>query len=266
VLGRLATPMTERGIFTDQGPLVRALQERQEGLRYLMSPRALHFSGGDGVLDWRRRLYGLTNAVARARAAANFGEPLVPAASYAVMDFMHSRPDADAAAAWMPWLGASRLLTPVPARSRALESEGRVIWEIARLKETPALAYAFDPRDGAALPEAWPDAPPRLGRPAALTRLREDRFSASGEGEGWLYAAEPLYPGWRTTLVTPEGESPARVLPALGAFQKVETPAGPWTVRWRYDPASWRWGVLLTAAALLALGASWYHRPGARHA
>jgi hypothetical protein len=49
-------------------------------------------------------------------------------------------------------------------------------------------------------------------------------------------------------------------LPALGPFQKVPVPDGPWTVRFRYEPASWRWGVLVSLAALLAAGSYWYHR------
>jgi hypothetical protein len=265
VLGRMATPLAPREIFSDPGPLARVLQERLEGTRYLVSPRALHASMGENARDWRSRLYGLTNAPARLRAAANFGEPLVPAASYAVLDALHRLPGAAEAAAWMPWVGASRLLTPTPASAAALEGEGRVLWEVSRVKRPVALAYAFGPREGAALPAALPDSPPALGRPLRERREREDRFSVSGAGAGWLFVSEPLYPGWRVEVVSAAGRVPAAPEPALGAFQKVPVPEGPWTVRWRYEPASWAAGLFVTTAALLALAASWYHRLAAIH-
>lgn len=265
VCGWRATPTATRGIFTEAGPLARGLQRRQGGARYLLSPRALESSSGSGVIDWKTRLYGLTNAPYRLRAVGNFGEPLVPAASYAFMDRVYSARGVAEAVSWLPWAGASRLLTPeVPPPSEKLVFEGRSLWAVSRLAEPPALAYRFSTREGAALPPGLPDSPPAVGHALGVERRREDRFMVTGEGEGWVFVSEPRYPGWRATLQTPRGHLPAAVEPALGAFQKLPVPPGPWTLNFRYDPACWRLGVLLSTLALLGLGAYWYHR-AARH-
>jgi hypothetical protein len=261
VFARLSTPTAPRGLFTAAGPLVRALQSRLEGTRYLISPRALEASSGIGVEDWKTRLYGLTNAPYRLRALANFGEPLVPGPNYAFMDRVLSARGVDEAASWLPWAGASRLLTPAPpAPTPRLIPEDRALWSVSRAAAPVALAYQFSPEAGAALPSGIPAAPPALGRPLAVAREREDRFAVSGAGAGWAYVAEPRYPGWRATLETPRGEGDVASLPALGAFQKIPVPDGPWTLRFLYDPASWRIGLLITLAALLAAASYWYHR------
>ena len=263
--GWLATPVTPRGVFTEAGPLVRGLQERLAGTRYLLSPRALESSSGTSVIDWKTRLYGLTNAPYRLRAVGNFGEPLVPAPGYAFMDRIFSAGSVTEAVSWMPWAGASRLLTPErPPPGARLVFEGYAPWAVSRLVEPPALAYLFSTEAGAALPAGLPDSPPAVGRALAVERPREDRFTITGEGEGFVFVSEPRYPGWRSTLETPRGTLPAAAEPALGAFQKAPVPSGPWTLLFRYDPASWRLGVLLSTAALLGLGAYWYHR-AARH-
>ncbi|MDE2142500.1 MAG: hypothetical protein KGJ84_08835 [Elusimicrobia bacterium] len=258
--GWYATPTAPRALFVDAGTLVRALQGRLDGTRYLISPRALEASTGIDVADWKTRLYGLTNAPYRLRAVANFGEPLVPRASYAFMDRLFSARDAAEAAAWMPWAGASRLLTPDPVAAPGLIREDRALWAVSRVAGPVALAQQLSPEAGTALPAEMPAAPPPPGRPLQVDRPREDRFSFSGSGAGWAYVAEPRYPGWRVTLETPRGAGDVVSLPALGAFQKVPVPEGPWTVRFVYDPLSWRLGVLAAAAALLAFGSYWYHR------
>lgn len=261
VIGRGATPLAPRSMFIEAGPLVRALQEKQADTRYLISPKALQASTGDGVFDWKQRLYGLTNAPYRLRAAANFGEPLVPAASYAAMDALLSLPGADVAAAWMPWIGASRLLTPEPPRSARLISEPRALWEISKVRGPVSIAYRLRPQDGAALPAGWPAQPPSAARaPLEVRREREDRFSVSGEGAGWAFVAEPRFPGWTTTLSVDGREKPVTPLPALGPFQKVETPEGSWTLRWRYDPLPWHLGLLLACVSWILFVRSWYHQ------
>jgi hypothetical protein len=262
-IGRASTPLASRGLFTDPGPLVRTLQGRQEGARYLISPKALQASTGTDVFDWKRRLYGLTNAPYRLRAAANFGEPLVPATSYAAMDAVLSLSSADEAARWMPWIGAARLLTPIPVVSTRLASEGRALWEISRVRAPVSIAYRLAEEAGSALPTAWPPAPPDVARtPVEVRRSREDRFEISGSGGGWLYVAEPLFPGWATTLAA--SNASYRVFPerALGAFQKVRTPDGPWLLSWRYEPWPWRLGLLLATFSWIMLTLSWYHRAG----
>ncbi len=262
VLGRGATPLATRGLFVQPGPLVWNLQQDLGDARYLISPKALQAAKGTDIFDWKQRLYGLTNAPFRLRAAANFGEPLVPAASYAAMDALLSLPSADAAAAWMPWIGASRLLTPEPPSSPRLVPVTRALWNISALRATPvSLAYLLTAKDGAALPAAWPPAPPDAARaPLEVRRERPDRFEVSGVGEGWAYVAEPRFPGWTTTLTVAGAERAVVPEAALGAFQKVPTPPGPWTLRWRYEPGPWRLGLLIASFAWIMLSWSWYHR------
>lgn len=255
-LSRLAIPAAPRELFVSAGPLVRTLQAQTPDARYLISPKALHASTGSDVFDWKHRLYGLTNAPYRLRAAVNFGEPLVPSRSYAVLDALESLPNAEAAGRWMPWLGAARLLTPGPASWPSLEPAGAALWSLSRPRGPVSLAWRLSPAAGAALPAGWPATPPPLGTPLELRREREDRFEASGAGEGWAFVAEPLFPGWRADL----NGKPAVAEPALEAFQKIATPPGPWTIRWRYDPAPWKAGLLLSWAAWTLLAAYWYHR------
>ena len=69
------------------GPLHGAGSKAKAEGRYLLSPLALERHAGADVVDWKTRLYGLTNAPYRLRAAGNFGEPLTLRASYGMMDF-----------------------------------------------------------------------------------------------------------------------------------------------------------------------------------
>jgi hypothetical protein len=46
----------------------------------------------------------------------------------------------------------------------------------------------------------------------------------------------------------------------LGPFQKVAVPDGPWALHWRYEPASFSRGLLLTLAAAGLLASYWYNR------
>lgn len=259
--GWTLTPVAPRSIFRDAGPLVEFLQSELGSSRYLISPRALEADSGRGVADWKERLYGLTNAPYRLRAVANFGEPLTISGSYAFMDRLYGLPGAAAAAAWMPWAGASVLLTPEPVPpSPALTPEGRRLWFVSRAVAPVADAYWLTPEAGAALPVDIPAAAPRPGRPLPVWREREDRLSVGGEGEGWVFLSEPRYPGWRAQLETQSGRVAVEPVPALGAFQKFRVPSGRWTLRLIYDPASWRFGVVSSLLALLVLGAYWYHR------
>lgn len=261
ILARLSTPLAPRGLFVEKGPLAEALQRRLGETRYLLSPRALEASSGAGIVDWKTRLYGLTNAPYRLRAVGNFGEPLVPAANYAVMDALYRLPGAAPAARWMAWAGASRLLTPAPPPpGTGLLREGRLLWEVSALPGV-SLAALLSEEQAAALPSRFGgEAPPRAGRTLETSREREGRLSVRGRGAGWAYLAEPRYPGWRARLETPGGARPIEARPALGAFQLFPVPEGEWTLRLRYEPRPFRLGALLSAAALLALGAYWYHR------
>lgn len=261
VCGWRATPLAPRDVFVERGPLVRGLQRNLGATRYLLSPRALQASSGSDVFDWKTRLYGLTNAPYRLRAVGNFGEPLVPAASYEFMDALFRRPDAAAAAEWMPWAGASVLLSLArPAPTARLVYVGRSLWFVSRAAAEVSTAYWLDPAAGAKLPADIPQNAPPPGRALEVTRAREDRLAVSGAGAGWVFVSEPRYPGWRATLATSSGESAVEPLPALGPFQKLPVPDGPWVLTLRYEPVSWRLGVWASLAALLALGGYWYHR------
>jgi hypothetical protein len=257
--GWSATPVAPRGLFVEPGPLVRFLQARLGGTRYLLSPFDL--GRGNDVLDWKTRLYGLTNAPFRLRSVANFGEPLAPAANFALMDFVVGLPNAASAAPWLPWLGASSLLTrDPPAATPLLIPEGRALWFVSRAAREVSTAYWLSPENGAALSAELPAAAPEPGKPLMVERPREDRLSLAGEGEGWVFLSEPRYPGWSAELETDAGRAPVESIAALGAFQKFQVPAGRWVLRLRYEPASWRLGVLLSLGALLAVGGYWYYR------
>lgn len=155
------TPLAPRSLFTTSGGTVRRLQESLGEHRYLLSPLALETHAGRDVVDWKTRLYGMTNAPFRLRAAGNFGEPLVPRANYELMDHLYRQPSLDAALKLLPEAGVAVLLGPGgdPWRAMPVRSPGAV------------------PR--------WP---------------REDRFTLEGEGGGWARVREPRYPGWKAWL------------------------------------------------------------------
>jgi len=276
-----ATPLAPRGIFTEAGPLVRYLQERSGGLRYLISPLALESGRGFGVRDWKWRLYGLTNDPFRLRAAANFGEPLVPKASYDFMDLLYGQPSAAGAARLLPGVGTGFLLTPNPLPATALvHYEARILWHVYRVAQPAALAWALDEKAGEALAAGLPTEPlPLSAKPLSLVWSREDRYevhslprqndgppqggpslrAAKGGALTWVFVAEPRYPGWRAVLEAYGSVRPAELRPAWGAFQKVRVPPGPWRLRFFYDPASWRAGLVLTLCSLLGFGVYWYN-------
>ena len=258
-----AVPMAKRAIFTQAGPLVRRLQADSSGLRYLVSPLALENGSGFGVSDWKGRLYGLSNEPFHLRAAANFGEPLVPRPTYEFMDFLYRQPSAQRAALFLPGAGVRFLLTrdPVDIPPKLAHGEGRTLWDVYRLQGPASLAWSLDAEGGEDLPAGLPTQPlPSGAQPLALTWSREDRYEISGRSEGWVFIAEPRFPGWKAFLETGGRSRPVDVLPAWGAFEKVRVPAGPWRLRFFYDPDSWRAGLLLTLMSLMGLGVYWYNR------
>jgi len=71
--------------------------------------------------------------------------------------------------------------------------------------------------------------------------------------DGILSIAHPDYPGWYATI----DDQPTEILRAYGALAAVAVPAGEHTVRFVYDPLSYRIGAvasLLTWGALGILG------------
>jgi uncharacterized membrane protein YfhO len=88
------------------------------------------------------------------------------------------------------------------------------------------------------------------------SRGGDDRFSVTGDapGNGWLYVAEPFYPGWEVYV---DGKR-APMERALDAFIKVKVPAGAIDARFVYRPGSWilgLWISLLSVVGLAWLGA-----------
>lgn len=243
IYGHRSIAWTGRDIFTQAGPLVRRLQgELDGGRRYLLSPLALETHAGLSLLDWKGRLYGLTNAPFRLRAAGNFGEPLVPGASYDFMDKLYSARGAAQAAELFPWAGISLLLAPkrLPP-SPLLKYEGKELWEIHRFTGHSARAYAFDDF--------------KLGAAIEVSEPREDLLSVDfpGTAPAWIYLAQPRYPGWTAWAKTDAGWGPLESEPEAGAFQKIRLPPGASRLILRYDPESFARGLLLSLAALCAL-------------
>jgi hypothetical protein len=253
-------PTVPRSHFTDTGPMVKVLRQELGGHRYLISPLALMWERGLGPTadaasaDLRQRLYGLTNMPYHLPSVCNFGEPLVTNPSYEWMDFLFTRKGLDDASPWLGWADVRVVLTRDRLKTGRLGYLGDSLWQLYRNPGPAARAFWLDERRGAELPERLDGAAPSLSgaEPLAVARDREDRFSVAGESKepGWVFVSEPLWRGWR---------SDAPVVPALGAFQKARVPAGAWTVRWRYDPASWRLGCWLSALVLCGLWAYWYN-------
>lgn len=260
---------TRRDIFASPGPMVRTLQEKLGEGRYLLSPRALESTQGRGIDDWKFRLYGLTNAPFRLRSAGNFGEPLVPRASYRFMDALYSASGAQKAAELFPWGGIGLLLTAekLPP-SDSLRHEGSSLWQMYRYSGPRAMAYGFSREDGEKIPAGLPLGAAAVGAPLAYRSPREDRFVVEGNfsARGWAFVSEPRYPGWKIILETPAGRGRAESVAAMEAFQKVEVPAGPWRLWFHYDPPLWKAGRLLTVLGLMGFALYWYNRLRIAHA
>jgi hypothetical protein len=75
-------------------------------------------------------------------------------------------------------------------------------------------------------------------------------------GPGWLLLLDNWYPGWRVEV----NGARSNLRRADYSFRAVEVPAGKSVVRFRYVPASFRLGLLLSALSALALAAAWRRR------
>ncbi|MFA5138509.1 MAG: hypothetical protein WC728_04685 [Elusimicrobiota bacterium] len=266
---RASQPTAPRSYFTDAGPMVQVLRQELGGHRYLISPLALMWERGLGPTadsasaDLRQRLYGLTNMPYHLSSVCNFGEPLVLNASYDWMDFLFTRKGLDDASGWLGWADVRVVMTRDRLKSKRLEYLGDSLWQLYRNPGPASRAFWLDEKTGAELPEGLGGPAPDLSRakPLSVSRPREDRFSVSGESKepGWAFVSEPFWRGWKADTGSVFGWQDAVPVPALGAFQKVRVPAGAWSVRWRYDPWSWRLGCGLTVLVLCGLWAYWYN-------
>ena len=94
---------------------------------------------------------------------------------------------------------------------------------------------------------------PAAPGPARVTAEGNSWLQVSAEGPGWLMSGEPFYPGW-TAEVDGEGTT-VEVLD--GAVVGVPVAAGSHIVTLRYVPGGLTLGLILTAAASLALVGLW---------
>jgi hypothetical protein len=93
---------------------------------------------------------------------------------------------------------------------------------------------------------------PAPGTPASLHRYRPGDLTVSANlpGPMLLVLLEGYAPGWRAEVRTgDDAPRPARVLRVNSAFQGVLAGPGAVTVRWRYEPASFRLGLFLSLTA-----------------
>ncbi len=75
------------------------------------------------------------------------------------------------------------------------------------------------------------------------------RLTANTPAPAWLVLADAWYPGWKATI---DGvETPIQRADLL--LRAVPVPAGSHTVEFRFQPASLRWGALLTLIALIVV-------------
>jgi uncharacterized membrane protein YfhO len=69
---------------------------------------------------------------------------------------------------------------------------------------------------------------------------------ATAARPGWLVVRDAFYPGWHAYV---DGQE-APIYPAFVAFRAVPVPAGTHRVAFRFEPASVRGGLLLSALGL----------------
>ena len=165
------------------------------------------------------------------------------------------------------WLQTRLGLTPVRVGDELLlhnpNALPRAYW-VVRARSVPEesiwtiLGRAdFAPRDevlihGDARPAPPAGEPLPTGAVAFVTdEPTEIELHATSDGPGWVVLTDAWFPGWEATV---DGK-PARIYRANGVFRAISTPAGDHTIRFRYRPASVRWGAAISLAGLLALGA-----------
>jgi len=254
-----AFPLAPFSFFSYKGPLVESLQNNLGRDRYLLSPLALEETAGKGILDWKGRLYGLTNSPFHLNAGGNFGQPLVPADNYALMDFLYSAHDAKNPAQILPWADIRYLLTPLKLPpTPGLIYRKKILWEIYEADRAKNLsrAYFLNSKDGLAFP-AGPTAPASSLTLAPLRFSdvgRPDELIVAGNGKpGWVFVSQARYPGWKIFLQTSTNIRQIQSLPALAAFQKVSVPENWKLLFFVYDSWLEDIGILVSVISLAAL-------------
>jgi hypothetical protein len=102
--------------------------------------------------------------------------------------------------------------------------------------------------DRAPAREDWPEPAAAPGR-ASVAGYEDERVEIVTEADGrrLLVLTDIYYPGWQATI---DGAQ-VPILCANGAFRAVAVPAGRHTVRFAYQPASFRYGLIVSGASLL---------------
>ena len=90
-------------------------------------------------------------------------------------------------------------------------------------------------------------------RPASVVEESTDELvvEATAARDGWLVLNDSWDDDWRATVDGRETE----VVPANYAFRAVPIPAGTHTVRFSYEPASFRWGAVVSLASFAVIAA-----------
>jgi hypothetical protein len=130
------------------------------------------------------------------------------------------------------------------ASSSPLEVERHVC---ADLTFNPAQVGYLDAPDAA--PGKWSPGVVEVSAPNFNTL----RFGTVGEGAGFIAVSESYDPGWRAFLALPQGELevPVHCLDAI--ILGVAVPAGVQHVTLRYEPRTWRLGLVVSTLALVIL-------------
>ncbi len=137
---------------------------------------------------------------------------------------------------------------PLP---RAFVVGRRVSLDVAR-----ANPYGFDPAREVLLDDAveWKPAKPLASASVVELARQNDlvRLKATLDGDGMLVLAEQYFPGWKLEV---DGE-PRAILCVDAIFRGAALSSGEHTLVFRYEPASWRIGLVLASIGALGVLAS----------
>jgi hypothetical protein len=118
-----------------------------------------------------------------------------------------------------------------------------------------------DERGRRPLPFPPPPAAPSDAESVLIEPSRDpDRLvlDARLASDGFVVVADTYYPGWRAWV---DGE-PTEIFPANLMFRAVRVPAGAHTIEFRYQPDSFRYGVMLFVCGVLATTMLMWRRGG----
>ncbi|MEW6207223.1 MAG: YfhO family protein [Acidobacteriota bacterium] len=140
--------------------------------------------------------------------------------------------------------GCERVDSPLMALQRftdpAFDPSRAVIIESDYFPQTVAPCTP----DQRANPEGRPEKAEIIGRSLNTLALRVEAAR-----DGWLVVNESYDPGWKATV---DGK-PVTVLPGNYAFRALPIPAGEHLVEMRYQPASFRIGMVISLSMLIAI-------------